>query len=655
MKKIWGVGKVFLILLVLMAAIVASLYFVPRYAFEISAALTAVGVVVVVFTLLGLHSNIGRIISGVSKGISTAQSRALSELKVPVMIATEYGEIVWYNPAFEEDIPDAPMTVGKNVDKVFGVGFRNELRDGKTEIVLGNRIFSVTDSSVDGEGTELKIYYLFDITKLRRIANEYAESRPVVAIVALDNIDEIMKNAKDSEVASFRSEVQKKIEGFVSHVSSICRKLSGDRYIMVMEERHYRTLGEHAFSVLDDVREIKFGDSHASLSIGVGLGGADFLECSEMANQALEMALGRGGDQAVVKLPNNEYKFYGGVTGAIEKHNKVRARIIANSLKGLITSSSNVVLMGHRFADLDALGSCIALASAAGALGKDAYIVLDKSKTMAEPLYKRAEVLESGYNILSGEEVLPMINKETLLIITDVHRPSFLDCPEIYNQCHNVVVIDHHRKAVDYINDAVLFYHETAVSSTCEMVTEMLQYMCPKAVGQLEAEALLSGIMLDSRNFVLNTGVRTFEASAFLRNRGADPVTVKKLFAGSIEAYKLRAEIVGSAVLYDGDCAIAVNGTVNANTRVASSQAADELLGIGGVLGSFVLCKYGSEINISARSLGGMNVQIIMEKLGGGGHRTMAACQLQVDSFEAASEKLKAAIDEYKKETRKKG
>lgn len=656
MKKIWGVGKVFLILLVLLAVNVAAVYFAGDFALEISVLTTAIGVIVTVVTFLGLHGNIGRIISSVSKGISTAQSKALSELKVPVMITTEYGEIVWYNPSFEESIKDAPRTVGKNVDEVFGNGFRNDVTSkGKTEIALGDCIFSVTDSGVDGEGTELRIYYLFDVTELRKIAHEYTETRPVVAIVAVDNIDEITKNARDSEIASFRSEIQRKIEAWFSHVSSICRKLSGDRYIMVMEERNYKKLSDEGFTILDKVNEIKFGDSHATLSIGVGIGGANFLECSEMANQALNMAFGRGGDQAVIKMPNNEHKFYGGVHGAIEKHNKVRVRIIANTLKGLIASSSNVVLMGHRFADLDSLGACIALSSAAQALGKDSYIVLDRNRTMSEPLCRRAEVLESQCNIVSGDEVLPMLDKDTLLIITDVHRPSFLDCPDVYNHCRNIVVIDHHRKAVDYINDAVLFYHETAVSSTCEMVAELLQYMCPKAVGQLEAEALLSGIMLDSRNFVLNTGVRTFEASAFLRNRGADPVTVKKLFAGSMDAYKLRAEIVGSAVLYDDDCAIAVNRSSGVNSRVASSQAADELLGITGVLSSFVICKYGSEINISARSLGGMNVQVIMEKLGGGGHRTMAACQLEVDSFEAATERLKAAIDEYKKETRKKG
>lgn len=654
MKKIWGVGKIFVILLILLAVDIAAVVIVPDYAMETTISTAVIGIVVTVFSLLGLHSNIGKIISKVSKGISTAHSKALNELKVPVLITTEYGEIVWYNPSFEEDVKDAAMNVGKNVDDVFGHGFRTTVQnDGKTEIALGDRIFSVTDSGVDGEGTPLRIYYLFDITELRRIAREYEQTRPVVAIVAIDNIDEITKNARDSEIASFRGEIQRKIEKWFTHILGVCRKLSGDRYILVMEERNYNKLSESGFGVLDSVRELKFGDSAATLSIGVGLGGSDIAECGEMAVQALEMALGRGGDQAVVKMPNNEYKFYGGVSGAIEKHNKVRARIISNTLKGLITSSHNVVIMGHRFADLDCLGSSIALASAVETLGKEAYIVMDRHKTMAESLCKRAEVLEAHCNIMSGEEVLPVIDKETLLIITDVHRPSFLDSPEVYNHCHNVVVIDHHRKAVDFINDAVIFYHETAVSSTCEMVTELLQYMCPKCVGQFEAEALLSGIMLDSRNFVLNTGVRTFEASAFLRNRGADPVTVKKLFAGSMDAYKLRAEIVGSAVLYDGDCAIAVNHTVSAHTRVASSQAADELLGISGVLGSFVLCRYGSEINISARSFGGMNVQIIMEKLGGGGHRTMAAAQLQVDSFEAAMEKLKAAVDEYKKETKK--
>ena len=654
MKKVWGVGRIFVVLLLLLVADIAAIAFAGKYALAISVGIAALGAVTVIFSLVGLHANIGKIISGVSKGISTAQSKALTELRVPVLITTAYGEVVWYNPQFENDISDAALTVGKNIESIFGGDFKDDIEsNGYAEVTLGNKIFSVNDSDVDGGGTPLRIYYLFDITALRKIAYEYEQTRPVVAFVAIDNLDEITKNARDSEIASFRGSVQRRIEKWFSHINGICRKLSGDRYMLVLEERSYLKLSEEGFSVLNDVRELKFGDSSATLSIGVGQGGGSLAECEEMARQALDMALGRGGDQTVVKMPNNEYKFYGGVSGALERHNKVRARIISNTLKSLIESSSNVILMGHRFADLDSLGSCIAMAGAVSALGRQAYIVMDKTKTMAASLVERAETLGAHCNIINGEDVLPVIDKDTLLIITDVHRPSFLDSPAVYEHCNNVVVIDHHRKAIDFINDAVIFYHETAVSSTCEMVTEMLQYMCPKSVGQFEAEALLSGIMLDSRSFVLNTGVRTFEASAFLRNRGADPVTVKKLFAGSMESYKLRAEIVGSAELYDGDCAIAVSDSSNPSLRIASAQAADELLGISGVLGSFVICRYGSEINISARSFGGMNVQVIMEKLGGGGHRAMAACQLSVDSFDEACKRLKAAIDEYKKELKK--
>ncbi len=654
MKKVWGVGKIFLCLLILLIADIAVIAFGGEYAPYIAGGVALIGAIVAIVSLIGLHTNIGKIISGVSKGISTAQSKALTELKLPVLISTVYGEIVWYNPQFENDIDEASQMVGKDIVEVFGREFKDNIESqGEAELALGNKIFSVTDSDIVAGTMPLRIYYLFDITELRKIAHEYHETRPVVALVAIDNLDEITKNARDSEIASFRGAVQRKIEKWFSKINGVCRKLSGDRYMLVLEERSYKNLSDEGFTVLEQVRELKFNDSSATLSIGVGQGGGSMAECEEMAKQALDMALGRGGDQTVVKMPNNEYKFYGGVSGALEKHNKVRARIISSTLKSLITSSSNVILMGHRFADLDSLGSCLAMSSAVSSLGRQPYIVMDRNKTMAGSLLDRADSLGVQCNILTGSEVMPVIDKETLLIICDVHRPSFLDSPDVYDHCQNVVVIDHHRKAVDFINDAVIFYHETAVSSTCEMVTEMLQYMCPKGVGQFEAEALLSGIMLDSRNFVLNTGVRTFEASAFLRNRGADPVTVKKLFAGSMETYKLRAEIVSSAELYDNDSAIAINDTVNENTRLASAQAADEMLGISGVLGSFVVCRYGSEFNISARSLGSMNVQVIMEKLGGGGHRTMAACQLRVDSFEDAVEQLKNAIDEYKKELRK--
>ena len=651
MKKVWGVGRNLLVFIILLLIDVAAFVFFIDYALIVSVTTFALGIIFALISLIGLKDNIGKIISGVSKGISTAQSKALTELRVPVLITTDHDEIVWYNPQFEEDVEDAASMVGKSIEKVFSTEFKEEIEtNAKAEVSLSNKIFSVTDSDIDGGSMGMRIYYLFDITALKKISHEFERTRPVVALVAIDNLEEITKNARDSEIASFRGSIQQRIEKWFSNVNGICRKLSGDRYMIVMEDHSYQKLHAEKFNVLSEVRELKFGDSPATLSIGVGLGGASLVECEEMAKQSLDLALGRGGDQAVVTKPNNQHEFYGGVSGAVEKHNKVRARIIANTLKGLIMSSSNVILMGHRFADLDSLGSCIAMASAVSTLGRQAYIVMDKTKTMSASLLERADALGEQCNILSGSEVMPVIDKQTLLIVCDVHRPSFLDSPEVYEHCKNVVVIDHHRKAVDFINDAVVFYNETAVSSTCEMVAEMLQYMVPKSVGPFEAEALLSGIMLDSRNFVLNTGVRTFEAAAFLRNRGADPVTVKKMFAGSMEAYKLRADIVASAEVYDGDCAVAINETVNEHTRISSAQAADEMLGISKVLGSFVLYRYGGQINVSARSFGSMNVQVIMESLGGGGHRTMAAAQLEVDSFAEAVKQLKEAIDKYKKD-----
>lgn len=324
MKKVWGVGRVFLIMLAFLAADVAVVQFAGQYALPISLGILGLGVIAVIVTLVSLNTNIGKIISGVSKGISTAQSKALTELRIPVLIATSAGEIVWYNPQFENDVSDASAAIGKSIEQVFGSEFKDDIEsNAHAEISMGNKIFSVTDSDIDGEGIPLRIYYLFDITALRKIAHEFAETRPVVALVAIDNVDEITKNARDSEIASFRGSVQQRIEKWFSHINGVCRKLSGDRYMLVLEERSYQKLSQEGFTVLNSVRELKFGDSSATLSIGVGQGGGSLAECEDMAKQALDMALGRGGDQAVVKMSNNEYKFYGGVSGALEDRKSV--------------------------------------------------------------------------------------------------------------------------------------------------------------------------------------------------------------------------------------------------------------------------------------------------------------------------------------------
>ena len=651
MKKIWEIGKAYIFLLILFIVdTVVAFFSENRIYFYISGVIALITAVLITFDVIGIQRNVLKIVKKVSTGISTASSKALTELKIPVLISDGNGEVVWFNPYFERNIPDAERFAGMDIKAIFGEDTVEQLSDTKeTEITLGDKTYTISSSHIDDENEALTIYYFFDITKMLVAEENYVLSRPVVAIVELDNIDELTKSAKESEIAAFKGEIQRCVENWTSGANGICRKVSGNKYVFVMEESNYRKIAEEKFKLLATVREKKFGDSgYATVSIGVGRGGANLSECEELAVQALDMALGRGGDQAVVKNPKNEYEFFGGVSEGVEKRSKIRARVIASALKELIRESENIMLMGHRFSDLDCFGSCFALSSAIRSLGKTAYIVMDAENNVAKPLVNRVNHLNAECNIISPKEANLLVNKGTLLIIADVHRNAFFESNDLYEKCEKIVIIDHHRKSVDFIKDSVIFYHETAVSSTCEMVTELLQYMCPKSIGQPEAEALLSGIMLDTRNYVLNTGTRTFEASAFLRSRGADPVTVKKLFSGSMEEYRLRAQIVASAEIYSGDCAIAIDREISDNTRVASSQAADELLGIDGVLGSFVLSRYGSGINISARSFGGMNVQLIMESLGGGGHRTMAACQLSVDSFDAALDSLVKAIDEYK-------
>lgn len=649
MKKLLGVGRVYLLLILLML-VNTFLAFVlsdgVSTLFFTSCAITTVIGIVSLFNYLGIKKQI-RNISEVSVESASVDSLLLSELKIPVFISAN-DEVIWYNTEFEGLLEDAREYIGKKVSSFVDEGFFAQLSEsGHGRLALNNREFSAFSVDTKQSSETMSVFYLFDETDKLLLEKKYDESRPVVAIIAIDNLDEIANSAKDSEVVAFRSSVQNEIEKWVAGTMGICRRLTSDRYIMVFEERFLKKLKDEKFRVLESVKKLKFGELFVTLSIGVGCGGADFSECEEFAMQALDIALGRGGDQVAVKSKDNDYVFFGAAANTVEKRTKVRARIIAAALKEMIQTADNVIIMGHRFADLDSFGAAFGLHSAIRAMDKETYIVMDTDTSMAMPLVNRIRNINVELNLIDGESVLSRISSGTLLIIVDVHRPMFLDSRVVYDACEKVVVIDHHLKSVDFIEKTVLFYNETAASSSCEMVCELLQYINPKSVGQIQAEALLSGIMLDTRNFVLHTGVSTFQASAFLRNRGADPITVKKLFSGSMPSYRQRANIVATAELY-GNCAIAENRVTDGDSRIATAQAADELLGISGVQGSFVLFLNGDEINISARSLGSINVQLIMEALGGGGHRIMAACQLQTNDFDKARTMLKEAIDSYK-------
>lgn len=599
---------------------------------------------------LRVRRRIGDYVDMLSAELASGRSKELRDAAFPVLLTSKTGEIVWYNEAFRSGYEEASSLPGRQFSDVIGSDLYEQLTlSRKAEIKLGSKIYQCYRLAAGAADTGVCGYLLFNITAYRKLKQQYLQSRPVVAIVDIDNFDEITRGIKDSDAAAMKSIIHNRVEHWGAETTGIVRRIHGDRYMMVFDERDINKLIEDKFRVLDEVRAIKIGEMSPTLSIGIGRTTETLAECEELAVQALEMAQSRGGDQVAIKTAGGEYQFFGGMTAATERHTKSRARVLASAMRELIKSSDHVIVMGHQHADLDSLGASYGLWKLARSLDKDAYLVLDENSNMAGSLYDRLCGMNEEFRAYRASEVKPLVTDRTLLIVCDVHRASFAEAPELVDLCRTVIVVDHHLKAVDFIDKAVIFYHETAASSASEMVTELLQYANPRAVGQGEAEALLAGIMLDTRNFVMNAGVRTFEASAFLRSKGADPIQVKKLFSGSMEEYRLRAHIVASAEVYE-NTAIGVCRETAGDVRLASAQAADELLGLRQVAASFVLCRLeNGQTHISARSLGSMNVQLIMESLGGGGHRTMAACQLEGVGFEEAVTRLKNAVDTYRK------
>lgn len=407
---------------------------------------------------------------------------------------------------------------------------------------------------------------------------------------------------------------------------------------------------ENRFPILNAIRAVDTGDrNNATMSIGVSPMAGSLHESEAASRQALDMALGRGGDQVALRQKNG-YEFFGGTGRGVEKRNKVRARIMANAITEVAGTCENILIMGHRFADLDCLGAAIGMYAGLSALGKPCRIVLDAEKSLAQPLYHHMLREDRRYEeaFVTPGQAVDMVNRNTLLVVVDTHIPSILESREVYEACRNVVVIDHHRKMVEHIDNAIIFFHEPYASSASEMVAELVQYFREGKlrISVAEAEALLAGIMLDTKNFILHTGVRTFEAAAFLRRMGADTVEVRKLFASSMESYQERSRLVSAAEVYRS-CAISCTAGGIEGIRVVAPQAADDLLGISGVDASFVLYEQDGTVNISARSMGAVNVQLILEGMGGGGHQTMAGAQIKDISLEDCRQRLLVAIDRY--------
>ncbi|NLT08978.1 MAG: RNA/single-stranded DNA exonuclease, partial [Ruminococcus sp.] len=579
--------------------------------------------------------------------LENSAAEYMNSLPAPVAVIDSSRQFVWYNQIFAEKIGLGQDVYGLDFESFVKMDISSLLSNEFAICSINGCIYRVTAEKFDKRDMSFIVLYFHDQTDFFALKKRTDESHQNVVIITIDNYDEIMQNAKESEKSQASLETERLIESFMNSTKSFIKKTSSNTFYAIIENKNLKNVIDQKFNILDAARNIKISGKYPlTFSIGVGIGADSLSESERIARQCIDMALGRGGDQAVVKTENG-YRFFGGVSKGVEKRSHAKTRVIANALQDLIVNSDRVFIMGHRFGDLDSVGAACGLSGAIRLLGKEAFIAVDRTKNLASHLIDIVEEQTDTSLFIKPSEAEEAIGDHDLLIIVDTHNKEYLESRLLYEKAKSVVVIDHHRKTVNFVDNAVIFHHEPYASSASEMVTEVIEYFrydTDERFPSIYAEALLSGIMLDTKNFVMRTGVRTFEAAAYLKKLGADTVAVKLLFSNSIDSYKRKTQIVGSAKIHRR-CAIAAADFKSDDIRLVAPQAADELLNISDVDASFVLYKTGNTVNISARSLGAVNVQVIMEQLGGGGHQTMAATQLDNTSIQEAVKSLIGAID----------
>ena len=648
MKKLWKIydlSLIFIVLGICLSALTAG------YSYVLSAAQI---VVVIGFALakyiyhIEVKEKLLYKVKTVTDELNFEQGKASEVLSVPCVVVENDGEIIWLNESFKDTFKITPEYTFSNIKELIRKENIEKLLSGDGyRLRADGMYFSVFSNKFTVDTEDFYLLYLFDETELRITEKEFIETRPCIMLTVLDNADEVYNNFKESDCAAIFTKTEQMIEQWVNSYGGLCRKYSTSRMMVFLEERSYQRMLNDKFNILDKIRELTYDGRSTDLTLSIGVGHeSNMNECNNSAKQALDMAQSRGGDQVAIK-EGAQYKFFGGVTSGHERKNKVRTRLLSKTISEIICDSDNVLIVGHRFTDFDAFGSAVGMQCIAEHFGKQANIVVNVKNTLALPLIS-AFIQEKGEGIIiSPDEALDRVGSNTLVIVVDTHKQDFTDCPELLDRTDKVMVIDHHRKSVDFIEDTVMFYHMPNSSSASEMITEIAQYVDAKPVlDKFSALALLAGIVLDTRNFILRAGVRTFEAAAYLRSRGAGTVECKKLFSNDMDIFRSRNAIIDNAETYS-DCAISVVQDKIDNIRLVTSQAADEMLNIEGVRASFVIYESGDSVNISARSYGEINVQLIMESFGGGGHQTMSACQIKDVSFEEATEMLRKAIDEY--------
>jgi c-di-AMP phosphodiesterase-like protein len=587
--------------------------------------------------------------------IDSASRNAFINIPMPLTLIDIEGKIIWFNSKFSE-LFYAKEILDENLTKIVpGIELEKLFTDdlSKITIKVSDRYFNIVKNfvKVDSSGEEgryIIILYWIDITKLIKLQGTYDEEKTVVALIQIDNYEDVLSSAKEEKVPFVISEIESRVNSWALRNNGMVKKYQKDKFIIVFEKKYLENIIAKRFSILDEVREVEAGNKiPVTISIGVSTLLRNLNETEQNAFSALELALARGGDQAVLKQDGN-IEFFGGRTKAIEKRTKVKSRVIAHALRALFSESDKVYIMGHRFPDMDSFGAAIGVYRAAINRGKEAYIIIDDATIAIDTIYPYF-VQNPQYNFLSPEKASGIIKSNDLLIIVDTQRPSYTSCPDCIKIVDKIVVFDHHRRGTEFIENYSMGYLEPYASSTSELVTEVLQYMDDKIfIEQREAEALLAGIIVDTKSFSFKTGVRTFEAASLLRRFGADTLNVKRLFEDDFDTFIKRSQVISNAGIYREDIAISVLDEILPNSHIIAAQSADELLDIKGVKTSFVLGrKNENDVFISGRSLGETNVQIILERLGGGGHMTTAGAQFINTSIYEARRMLIKAIDEY--------
>lgn len=598
-----------------------------------------------------------RYIEGLSSDIDSATKYAVLNLPIPLTILEFDGTITWYNPKFL-DVVERKDLLEKNIQDIIpSLTLRNILQneDQSLKIIeVDGRYFKTLHNIVKLPKAHTSNYiimlYWVEVTGCQQISKKYEEEQIVIGNIQIDNYDDVMQSVEEAKQSLVVAEIEHALSLWIGKINGFMRKYAKDKFIVVFHYKYLDMLQSKKFDILDDIREINEGNQiPITLSAGIGVAGETLMQTWEFANNAKDLALGRGGDQVVLKK-GDKISFYGGKAKAVEKRTKVKARVISHALRQLIDESTNVIVMGHKMSDLDAVGAALGIYRAARNRDKDAYIVINESNPAITTLLDKIYQIEEYEGvIIDCDEAKGKIGRRSLLVVVDTHRPNFTECPDILALADKVVIIDHHRRGTEYIDNTVLAYHEPYASSTCELVTEILSYMDDKInILQIEAEALLAGIAIDTKNFTFKTGVRTFEAASILRRAGADTTSVKQLFEDDFNTVISRAETVKKAEIIYDTIAISTVENDSDDSQLIAAQAADELLGIKGITASFVLgVKNDTMIFISGRSMGDINVQVILEMLGGGGHMTVAGAQIEDTSLEEVRERLEKAIEEY--------